>query len=110
MGAPTPAQVIAHSIVQEPCNYKNPPQNQRFEFHQITVSNGYQWDIAQAVHSGLCLNVQGNSKKNEAKLVQYSCVDQHGQNEWFIFVKEGTHLPCPCTNAQPAKIAAKPIG
>jgi ricin-type beta-trefoil lectin protein len=98
------------AIVQEPCNYKNPPQNQRFEFHQIIVSNGYQWDIAQAVYSGLCLNVKSNSKKNEAKLVQYSCVNQRGQNEWFIFVKEGVHLPCPCTNAQADRIAAKPIG
>jgi hypothetical protein len=90
------------TIVQQTCNLSNPSANQRFTFVQLEFSNGYTWDSIQGVQSGLCLNVKGNSTADKASIVQFSCNASPNFNEWFIFVKAGTHLPCPCTNVADA--------
>lgn len=99
------------AIVQEPCNYRNPPANERFVQIYMGQSHNYGWYLIQSVASGLCLRVNVASKKNGAALVQHHCNQPNGQ-EFFLFVKAGTHMPCPCnlpSTAGPA-VAAAPRG
>jgi Ricin-type beta-trefoil lectin domain-like len=84
------------AIVQEPCNYHNPPANERFVFIYIQQFHNYGWYLVKSVRSGLCLRLNVASKKNGAALVQHYCDTPHGQ-EFFLLASPGTHLPCPCT-------------
>lgn len=86
------------AIVQEPCNYQNPPANERFEFIYIQQFDNYGWYIVKAVNSGLCLRLNNASKSNGAALVQHYCDTPHGQ-EFFLLARPGLHLPCPCSFA-----------
>ena len=95
------------AIVQEPCNYQNPPANQRFVFIYIEQSHNYGWYIVQSVRSLLCLRLNNASKNNHAALVQHACDTPQGQ-EFFILVTAGTHLPCPCTQASSASASERP--
>jgi hypothetical protein len=97
------------AIVQEPCKYSNPPANERFVFIYEGQSHDYGWYIIQSVRSGLCLRLNEGSKNNGAALVQHYC-DTPGGQEWFILVKAGTHLPCPCTvgSSAPATSPSSP--
>jgi Ricin-type beta-trefoil lectin domain len=84
------------AIVQEPCNYQNPPANERFVFIYEGQSQNYGWYLIQSVRSALCLRLNEASKRNGAGLVQHYCDTPQGQ-EYFILASAGTHLPCPCT-------------
>jgi hypothetical protein len=105
------------AIVQEPCNYRHPPADERFEFIHVgaAVEWGYGWDIMRSVTSGLCVSITGNgrrNKRNNQKVVQSSCVPPKGHgplyDQWFIFVAANTPgLPCPC-GAQPRDGHARP--
>jgi hypothetical protein len=86
------------ALVQEPCNYRNPPANERFEFIYIEQFDNYGWYLIKSVNSGLCLRLNEASTSNGAALVQHYCDTPHGQ-EFFLFAKPGTHLPCPCSFA-----------
>jgi hypothetical protein len=91
------------AIVQEPCKPSNPPVDQRFQFIGLGFKHGYSWLLIRSVRSSLCVHVRSDSKKNEAILEQWSCPLPQGKtnfSEWFIFVKAGTHLPCPCSAAR----------
>jgi Ricin-type beta-trefoil lectin domain len=102
------------AIVQEPCNYRNPPANERFVFIYMGQSHDYGWYLVQSVRSGLCLRLNEASKKNGAALVQHHCNQPNGQ-EYFLLASAGTHLPCPCnlnstaSNATASTITASPV-
>lgn len=86
------------AVVQEPCNYRHPPANERFVFIYIEQSHNYGWYIVKSVNSGLCLRINDASKRSGAALVQHYCDAPHGQ-EFFLLATPGTHLPCPCNQA-----------
>lgn len=95
------------AVVQEKCNFQNPPAKQRVVFHHGGFVHGYTWSVAQSVYSLLCLNIAGASKANGAALVQTRCISVRHHSDWFIFVKPGTHLPCPCRSAKAALAALR---
>jgi hypothetical protein len=86
------------TLIQEPCNYQNVPTKQRFIFHFGVFSHGYTWSVIESVASNQCVNIAGGSKANGAAVQQQFCTSVHNQSNWFIFVKAGTRLPCPCVN------------
>jgi hypothetical protein len=85
------------TLIQEPCNYQNPPSKQRFRFHMAPFYHGYQWYSIESVASGFCVNITNASTANGALVQQHQCSTVHHQSSWFIFVKPGVRLPCPCT-------------
>jgi len=86
-------------VVQGKCNFQNPPTKQRVVFHHGGFVHGYTWNVTQSVYSLLCLNIAGASKSNGAAFIQTRCISVRHHSDWFIFVKPGTHLPCPCSTA-----------
>lgn len=90
------------TIIQEPCNYQNPPAKQRFVFHLGPFVDGYTWWVIDSVaYGGHCVNIKNASKANGAAVEQHICATVRHHSSWFIFVKPGTHLPCPCSDAVP---------
>jgi len=88
------------TLIQEPCNYQNPPQKQRFVFHLGPFLHGYTWWVIDSVaFGGQCVNIANASTANGAAVQQHYCATVSHHSSWFIFVKPGTRLPCPCTDA-----------
>jgi hypothetical protein len=87
------------TLIQEPCNYQNPPTKQRFVFHFGDFVHHYTWRVIQSVASSQCMNIAGASKANGAAVQQQFCTSVQHHSSWFIFVKPGTRLPCPCNGA-----------
>jgi hypothetical protein len=87
------------TLIQEPCNYQNPPAKQRFVFHFGVLADHYTWHVIQSVASSQCVNIAGASKANGAAVQQQFCNSVQHHSDWFIFVKPGTRLPCPCNSA-----------
>jgi transposase len=88
------------TLIQESCNYQNPPSKQRFVFHLGPFLDGYTWRVMDSVpYGGHCINIANASTANGAAVQQHQCATVQHHSSWFIFVKPGTRLPCPCTDA-----------
>lgn len=88
------------TLIQEPCNYQNPPRKERFVFHIGPFLHGYTWWVIDSVpYGGHCVNIANASTRNGAAVQEHTCATVHHHSSWFIFVKPGTRLPCPCADA-----------
>lgn len=93
------------TLIQEPCNYQNPPSKQRFVFHLGPFLHGHTWWAIESVaNGGQCINIANASTKNGAAVQQHECATVRHHSSWFIFVKPGTRLPCPCSDAVSAAL------
>jgi hypothetical protein len=93
------------TLIQEPCNFQNPPSKQRFVFHLGPFLHGYTWRVIDSVpYGGHCINIANASTANGAAVQQHQCATVRDHSSWFIFVKPGTRLPCPCTQTASAAV------
>jgi Ricin-type beta-trefoil lectin domain-like len=91
-------------IVQEPCNFANPPYSERFEFLHMGWYHSHDWYAIKSLLDPYCINIYGDSTANEKLLQQWYCPSASNPHysEWFALVAAGTPMPCPC--AIPARL------
>jgi Ricin-type beta-trefoil lectin domain len=85
------------AIIQWPCDTYGNTKNEVWFLYTTKVANGYAWYEIESESSRKCLSINGGSKLNGAKLIQYTC-DLNSNNENFVALDVGAKLPCPCTS------------
>lgn len=68
------------AVVQEPCNYTNPPASQLWLAAGSGLDNGY--GEFYNYKSGMCLKVNASSTKDDALMIQEPC--SNGGAIWFM--------------------------
>jgi Ricin-type beta-trefoil lectin domain-like len=97
------------AIIQWPCDLSGKTRNEVWSPFYVGTANGYGWYQYQSASSKKCLSINGGSKANGAKLIQYSC-DLNSNNERFALLDVGARLPCPCTPAAATGGGLNPSG